>query len=402
MRRRCVGVVRWMRCAVAMAAVLAVGACAGRAGSGTALPPAGDAMASSPAKSPVSTAQPSVTLSPTADAGSGGGVIASGNPSASPPVGGFYLCGRADLCDDTTGQVIKTLSQDSAIYGATLSAAGRAVYLLEDRPTTADISGPAAYHITRAGFDGGPEHDVVNAPADTADEAFILGTPRISFDGSRLAYDQTSERPSTSGPATVLGSRILLTNPAVPGGPAVAVPTAMAGPPVSPYEGYVLIGWSPDGRTLYYFAGPSDDIRAVTFNTAGQPVDGRLVFHPQAPDQSCALGPSQATVSPTGAVLFTGYCHPDGVRIYQLSPGPTPQVGILTSLISGQPNWLVDQLAVDTTGREIAFDLIRVPGGGDCVAGGGTVRVLDRAILAEHIEWHGYACPPDTLAVPSQ
>ncbi len=124
------------------------------------------------------------------------------------------------------------------------------------------------------------------------------------------------------------------------------------------------------------------------------------MFHPQAADQSCALGPSQATVSPTGELIFTGYCHPDGVRIYQLSPGPTPQVGILTSLISGQPNWLVDELAVDTTGREITFDLGRSPGGGDCVAGGGTVRDLDGATLAEHIEWEDHACPPGTRAVP--
>lgn len=350
-------------------------------------------------------------VAPSAPSVASGGAVATTNVAATPPSGGFYLCGRADLCDDATGATTRTLSTDTDIFGATLSAAGQAVYLLEDRPTTADISGPTAYHITRAGFSGGPEADVVNAPASTPEEAVSLDAAVVSFDGHRLAYVEQARlippasplatpREHETIPAVALGVRIVVIDPATPGR-TVTVPSAMAGDAM-PWYGYGLIGWSPDNRELYYFGGPDEEIRAIMFDASGRPTSGRLVFHPNALDQSCSLGPSDGTVSPTGDIVFTGYCHPDGVRVYRLSQDTPPHATVLVSLLAGQRNWLVENLAVDTTAHEIAFDLVKVPEGGECVAGGGTVRLLDGSLLAENVEWHGNACPPGTPASPSR
>src|SRR5450631_1162462 len=329
--------------------------------------------------------------------------------SAALPADGEYMCvsKQIAICRDQGGEATATTlasGEDTSVtptsgvtdYEPTLSVTAGTVYFRREQRTATS----AIETIQRVSVHGGPSTTIVTAPGQNGDESVGLGSPQISPDGRFLAYAITIGRiglpssaiPAPTGTLAPLGTHIMILDVGKGATSPVVVPSTITGaelPDAS--DGYRLVGWSTDDRSLYYFGGPSRTLQTLTFDAAGQPIASRVVFRPSGPQSPCVDGPEATGMSSTGDAYFAAYCQETAVTIQRLHNGQVSTYASIPELVGG---WLVPDLHVDTTGRFVQLDA--VPLGTHCLGGSAYVALLDDAIIAKQIQTNPYGCPPPT------
>jgi hypothetical protein len=322
------------------------------------------------------------------------------------PAGGYYLCVSKSIaiCSDQGGDASPTiLATGESVYAPTLSLAGRAVYFRQTQrnpPATTTVE-----TIQRVSLDGGPSTTIVTTSPNAGDEGVGLGAPQVSPDGRYLAYVVTVgalQPPSSPGPShalvlpSPLGAQIFILDVGKPSAPALAVPMAMTGANMPDgFNGYVLVGWAPDDSRLYYYGGPTHDLEALSFGSAGQPVGVHTVVRGAPTEQGCPDGTPTAAMTPSGDVLFTTYCHEQPLTIYRVHDGSLSTFASLPQLTG---EWLTQDLIIDTTGRRVQLDA--TPWSTDCVSGEATITFLDSNVIDQQIQTQHNGCPPGARPAP--
>ena len=325
------------------------------------------------------------------------------------PADGEYICISKEfaICSDQGGEntaVALTTGEDtdqtptSGVndFDPTISvAAGDVYFRREQRTVTSPIE-----TIERVSVHGGPPTAIVTAPDQNGDENTGLGSPQISPDGHFLAYTITvghvnlpsSAIPAPTGIYAPLGSHILIVDVGKGATAPLVVPSTVTGAELpDPFDGYQLVGWSTDDKTLYYFGGPSRTLRALAFNAAEQPVASKVVFQPAAPQSPCPDSPPATAMSQTGDAYFTAYCQEAALTIERLHNGQVSTYASIPELVGG---WIVPDIHVDTTGRYVQLDA--EPLGTNCLGGSAYVAFLDGVVIAKQIQTNPYGCPPPT------
>ncbi len=318
------------------------------------------------------------------------------------PADGFYLCLSKDIAicrDHDAGASPTVLVTGGSVDAPTLSIAARTAYFRGNAsPTT------AVETIQRVSLDGGSPTTVVTVSPNAGDEGVRLGAPQVSPDGRYLAYVVTVavlQPPSSPGPSHVLvlpdpvGAQIFVLNAGTPSRPALAVPMAMTGALTDGFSGYTLVGWAPDDSRLYYYGGPSRDLKALSFGSAGQPVGVQTVVRGAPTEQGCPDGTPTAAMTPSGDVLFTAYCPHQPLTIYRAHGG---SVSTFASLPQLTGEWLTQDLIIDTTGRRVQLDA--TPWSTDCVSGDATITFLDGSVVDQQIQTQHNGCPPGAQPPP--
>jgi len=328
-------------------------------------------------------------------------------PAVSLPADGEYLCPSKGItiCRDGAGDsAVTTLASDTdstptsgiTVYDPSLSVSAGTVYFRQsERTATGSIE-----TIMRVSTHGGQSSTVVTAAQNNGDEGVELGSPQVSPDGRFLAYVITiglmglpsSAIPTPTGALAPLGTHVFVLD--VGGGATepVAVDPSVTGPELPDgFVGYQLVGWSPDDRQLYYFGGPSRDLRALSFDPAGHPVSAQVALHPGAPQGGCPDSPDVSAMTPSGDVLFAIYCQQAPVTIERLH---NDHVSIFASLPELTGGWIMQNLIVDTTGRFV--QLYAQPLSTHCVSGEAHLTFLDGAAIGKQIQTNPYGCFPLT------
>lgn len=329
------------------------------------------------------------------------------------PADGEYMCISKELtiCRDQGGEATATtlsseLSSAEALdptptsgvsdFDPTLSVTAGTVYFRrEQRTPTSTIE-----TIQRVSVHGGQPTTIVTASGQNGDEDEALGSPQVSPDGRLLAYAITVGRsglpssaiPAPTGTLAPLGTNILILDVGKGATSPLVVPSTVTGaelPDAS--DGYRLVGWSTDDRSLYYFGGPSRALQALTFDAAERPIAARVVYRPAGPQSPCVDGPEASGMSSTGDAYFAAYCQETAVTIERLHNGQVSTYASIPELVGG---WLVPDLHVDTTGRFVQLDA--APLGTHCLAGSAYVALLDGVVIAKQIQTNPYGCPPPT------
>ncbi len=319
------------------------------------------------------------------------------------PADGFYLCLSKDIAicrDHDAGATPTVLATGGFVDAPTLSIASRTVYFRGNPPPTT-----AMETIQRVSLDGGPPTTIITVSPNAGDEGVGLGAPQVSPDGRYLAYVVTVrvlQPPSSPGPShalvlpTSVGAQIFILNTGTPSRPALAVPMAMTGANLPDgSNGYTLVGWAPDDSRLYYYGGPSRDLKALSVGSAGQPVSVQTVVRGAPTEQGCPGGTPTAAMTPGGDVLFTAYCPHQPLTIYRVHGG---SVSTFASLPQLTGEWLTQDLIVDTTGRRVQLDAM--PWSTDCVSGDATITFLDAAVVDQQIQTQHNGCPPAAQPPP--
>jgi hypothetical protein len=325
------------------------------------------------------------------------------------PADGEYICISKEfaICSDQGGEATAvTLTSDDETnqtpssgvtdFDPTISmAAGTVYFRREQRTVTSPIE-----TIARVSVHGGSSATIITAPAQNGDENTGLGSPQISPDGRFLAYTLTvgqvnlpsSAIPAPTGTYAPLGSHIFILDVGKGATVPLVVPSTITGAELpDAFDGYQLVGWSTDDKTLYYFGGPSRTLRALTFNAAEQPAASKVVFQPAATQSPCPDSPAGSAVSQTGDAYFTTYCQQAAFTIERLHNGQVSTYATIPELVGG---WLVSDVHVDTTGRYVQLDA--VPLGTNCLGGSAYVAFLDGVVIAKQIQTNPYGCPPPT------
>lgn len=325
------------------------------------------------------------------------------------PAGGEYICVLKELaiCRDQGGEataIALTSSEDTdqtptsgvTDFDPTLSVTAGAVYFRREQRTATSPIGT----IQRVSVHGGPSATIVTAPGQNGDESAGLGSPQISPDDRFLAYSITigqinlpsSAIPAPTGTFAPLGTHVIILDVGKGATAPVVVPSTITGAELpDAFDGYQLVGWSTDDKSLYYFGGPSRTLRALTFDAAEQPVASKVVFQPAAPQSPCPDSPAASAMSPTGDAYFTTYCQRTALTVERLHNGQVSTYASLPELVGG---WLVPDIHVDTTGRYVQLDA--VPLDMNCLGGSAYVAFLDGVVIAKQIQTNPYGCPPPT------
>jgi hypothetical protein len=329
--------------------------------------------------------------------------------SVPPPADGEYMCvsKQIAICRDQGGESTATTlvsGEDTSVtptsgvtdYDPTVSVtAGTVYYRRSERTATSSIE-----TIQRVSVHSGPSTTIVTAPGQNGDEGVGLGSPQISPDGGFLAYVITigqinlpsSAIPAPTGTLAPLGTHILILDVGKGATAPVVVPSTVTGPELpDAYDGYRLVGWSPDNRALYYFGSPSRELRVLTFDAAGHPISSRSVVKPAAPQSPCPDSPYPSAMSPNGDVYFVPYCQETAVTLDRVHNGQVSDFASIPELTGG---WITEDLHIDTTGRYVQLDA--VPLGTNCLGGSAYVALLDGVVIAKQIETDPYGCPPPT------
>jgi len=325
------------------------------------------------------------------------------------PADGEYICISKEfaICRDRGGEataIALTNAEATSVtptsgvtdFDPTLSVTANAVYFRRSQRTvTSSIE-----TIQRVSVHGGPSTTMVTAPGQNGDENTALGSPQISPDGRFLAYSITvgqvnlpsSAIPAPAGTYAPLGSHILILDVGKGATAPLVVPSTVTGAELpDAFDGYQLVGWSTDDKSLYYFGGPSRTLRALTFDAAEKPVASRVVFSPTAPQSPCPDSPAASAMSQTGDAYFTTYCQQTALTIERLHNGQVSTYASIPELVGG---WLVPDIHVDTTGRYVQLDA--APLGTHCLGGSAYVAFLDGVVIAKQIQTDPYGCPPPT------
>ena len=396
--------------ATALASLLLVAGCA----SGS--PPISD---SDPP--PSSTSAPSsVPGSPLADAGSYPPWLTAAPASSylsesasatgvSLPADGEYICisKGLELCRDQGGEATaigltngedtdQTPTSGVNDFDPTFSVTAGTVYFRrEERTATSPIE-----TIQRASLHGGPPTTIVTAAGQNGNESTGLGSPQISPDGRFLAYTITigqinlpsSAIPAPTGTFAPLGTRVMILDVGKGSTAPVVVSSTITGAELpDAFDGYQLVGWSTDDKSLYYFGGPSRRLRALTFDAADRPVGSKAVFQPAAPQSPCPDSQAVSDMSQAGDAYFATYCQQTALTIERLHNGQVSTYASVPELVGG---WLVSDIHVDTTGRYVQLDATTLLT--HCLGGSAYVAFLDGAVIAKQIQTNPYGCPPPT------
>ncbi len=327
------------------------------------------------------------------------------------PADGEYVCisKGLELCRDQGGEATASalsseLSSAEAIdqtptsgvtdYDPTLSVTAGTVYFRRDQRTaTSEIE-----TIQRVSIHGGPPTTIVTAPGQNGDEGVALGPPQISPDGRFLAYVITvgsaglpsSAIPAPTGTLAPLGTNILILDVSKATTAPFVVPSTVTGAEVPDASaGYELVGWSPDDRSLYYFGGPSVELRVLTFDAAERPISSRTVVQPAPPQSPCPYSPDPTAMSPNGDVYFIPYCQETALTIERVHDGKVSNFASIPELTGG---WITADLHLDTTGRYLQLDAS--PLDTNCLGGSAYVALLDGVVIAKQIQTNPYGCPP--------
>lgn len=315
------------------------------------------------------------------------------------PADGEYMCvsKQIAICRDQGGEATATtLASGEDVYDPTLSVTAGTVYFRQSQRTrTSTIE-----TIQRVSVHGGPSTTIVTAPPNNGDEGVGLGSPQVSPDGRYLAYVITIGRiglpssaiPAPTGTLAPLGTHILILDVGKGATVPVVVPSTVTGAELpDAFDGYRLVGWSPDDRRLYYSGGPSRELRVLTFDTAGLPISSSTVFQPAAPQDPCPDSPDASVMSPNGDVYFVAYCQETAVTLQRVHNGRVSNFSSIPELTGG---WITVDLHIDTTGRFMQLDA--VPLGTNCLGGSAYVALLDGVVIAKQIQTNPYGCPPAT------
>jgi hypothetical protein len=325
------------------------------------------------------------------------------------PADGEYMCvsKQIAICRDQGGEATATTltsGEDTNVtptsgvtdYDPTLSATAGTVYFRQSQQTaTSPIE-----TIQRVPVRGGASTTIVTAPGQNGDEGVGLGSPQVSPDGRLLAYVITigqinlpsSAIPAPTGSLAPLGTHIVILDVGKAATAPLVVPSTVTGAELPDvFDGYRLVGWSPDDRQLYYFGGPSRDLRVLTFDAAGHPIASRPVVQSAAPQSPCPDSPYASATSPNGDVYFVTYCQETAVTIQRVHDGQVSKYASVPELTGG---WITEDLHIDTTGRYLQLDA--VPLGTNCLGGSAYVALLDGVVIAKQIQTNPYGCPPPT------
>lgn len=325
------------------------------------------------------------------------------------PADGEYVCILKELaiCRDQGGEAAaialtnseytdQTPTSGVTDFDPTLSVTAGTVYFRrEQRTATSTIE-----TIERVSLHGGPSTTIVTAPGQNGDEDVGLGSPQVSPDGRFLAYVITVGRsglpssaiPAPTGTLAPLGTNILILDVSKGTTAPLVVPSTVTGAEIpDASDGYQLVGWSPDDRSLYYFGGPSLELRVLTFDAAEHPISSSSVVQPAPPQSPCPYSPDASAMSPTGDVYFVTYCQETAVTIERVHDGEISNFASIPELTGG---WITVDLHIDTTGRYLQLDA--VPLGTNCLAGSAYVALLDGVVIAKQIQTNPYGCPPPT------
>ncbi|HEY5049941.1 MAG TPA: hypothetical protein VII50_03505 [Acidothermaceae bacterium] len=323
------------------------------------------------------------------------------------PADGEYMCvsKQIAICRDQGGEATATTltsGEDTDVtptsgvtdYDPTLSVAAGTVYFRQTQNTaTAAIN-----TIHRVSVHGGPSTPIITAPQNNGDEGVGLGSPQISPDGRLLAYVITVGRtglpssaiPAPTGTLAPLGTNIFVLNEGAGATAPLVVPSTVTGPELPDgFTGYRLVGWSPDDRQLYYFGGPTRELRALTFDATEHPISSSTVVQPSAPQSPCPDSPEASAMSPNGDVYFVAYCQETAVTIERVHNGQVFAFASIPELTGG---WITVDVHIDTTGRYLQLDA--VPLDTHCLGGSAYVALLDGVVIAKQIQTNPYGCPP--------
>jgi hypothetical protein len=325
------------------------------------------------------------------------------------PADGEYLCVSKELaiCRDQGGESTATpltsgentdVTPTSGVtdFDPTLSVTAGSVYFRQSEQTaTSTIE-----TIQRVSVHGGPSTTVVTAPGPNGAEGVGLGSPQISPDGRFLAYVITigqvnlpsSAIPAPTGTLAPLGTHILILDVGKGATAPVVVRSTVTGAELpDAFDGYQVVGWSPDDRQLYYFGGPSRELRVLTFDATGHPLASRSIGQPARPQSPCPDSPDLSAMSPNGDVYIVTYCQETAVTVERVHNGQVSDFASISELTGG---WITEDLHIDTTGRYLRLDA--VPLGTNCLGGAAYVALLDGVVIAKQIETDPYGCPPPT------
>jgi hypothetical protein len=307
--------------------------------------------------------------------------------------GGEATAGNALTSDDDTNVTPTSGATDD---DPTLSVTAGAVYYRRSQQTaTSTIE-----TIQRVSVHGGPSTTIVTAPQNNGDEGVGLGSPQISPDGRFLAYVITigkvnlpsSAIPAPTGTLAPLGTHIFVLDVSNDATAPLVVPSTVTGAELPDvFDGYRLVGWSPDDRKLYYFGGPSRELRVLTFDATERPISASTLVQPAAPQSPCPDSPDPSVISPNGDVYFIPYCQESAVTIERVHDGQVSTFASIPELTGG---WITEDLHIDTTGRYLQLDAS--PLGTKCLGGSAYVALLDGVVIAKQIETDPYGCPPPT------
>ncbi len=325
------------------------------------------------------------------------------------PADGEYMCvsKAIAICRDQGGEATATtltsgedvnVTPTSGVtdFDPTLSVSAGTVYFRQSEQTaTSEIE-----TIQRVSVHGGPSTTVATAPGQNADEGVGLGSPQISPDGRFLAYAITigkinlpsSAIPAPTGTLAPLGTNILILDVGKGATAPLVVPSTMTGPELSDvFDGYQVVGWSPDDRELYYFGGPSRELRVLTLDAAGHPISSKSIVQPAAPQSPCPDSPYANAMGPNGDVYFVPYCQEAALTIDRVHNGQVSSFASLPELTGG---WITEDLHIDTTGRYLQLDA--EPLDTNCLGGSAYVALLDGVVVEKQIQTNPYGCPPPT------
>lgn len=333
-------------------------------------------------------------------------------PSVVLPASGQYFCLSKDLaiCNDGVAMldlntelfdqgttVVPATSGNISWRGVTLSTARQLVYYLQYERVS-DTS--TAETIQRVSTKGGSSTTVVTAPLNTGIDGVELGAPQVSPDGRFLAYVITVGLAGAKAYTMPEGANVVVLDAASGTGAEspITVPETLTGPrlPDTIFGAYELAGWSPDDHSLYYFGGPTHDLKVVNFDTTGHPLNARTLYRPAPPEGNCPDGDEASAMNSAGDVLFTTYCQLHGVTIERLHNGIVTAFASVPELTGG---WLVNQLFADTTGRVVQLDEDALDV--DCLDGTAHVVFLDGVVVAKQIQTNGQGCPPGAQPMPA-
>jgi len=323
------------------------------------------------------------------------------------PADGEYVCILKELaiCRDQGGEATaialtnseytdQTPTSGVTDFDPTLSVTAGTVYFRrEQRTATSTIE-----TIERVSLHGGPSTTIVTAPGQNGDEDVGLGSPQDSPDGRLLAYVITVGRtglpssaiPAPTGTLAPLGTNIFVLNEGAGATAPLVVPSTVTGPELPDgFTGYRLVGWSPDDRQLYYFGGPTRELRALTFDATEHPISSSTVVQPSAPQSPCPDSPEASAMSPNGDVYFVAYCQETAVTIERVHNGQVFAFASIPELTGG---WITVDVHIDTTGRYLQLDA--VPLDTHCLGGSAYVALLDGVVIAKQIQTNPYGCPP--------
>jgi hypothetical protein len=281
-------------------------------------------------------------------------------------------------------------------YDPTLSVAAGTVYFRRDQRTPTS----AIETIQRVSVHGGPSTTIATAPGQNGDEDVALGSPQVSPDGRFLAYIlavgrsglPSSAIPAPTGTLAPLGPNIVILDVSKGTTAPIVVPSTVTGAELPDWsDGYQLVGWAPDDRSLYYFGGPSVELRVLTFDAAEHPISSSTVVQPAPPQSPCPYSPDPSAMSPTGDVYFVPYCQETALTIERVHDGKVSNFASIPELTGG---WTTADLHIDTTGRYLQLDA--EPLDTNCLGGSAYVALLDGVVIAKQLQTNPYGCPPPT------